>query len=137
MMRSLICLIFLSFSLVGVSEEKNPPRPGSYFNGKKVDPPEREVAVILDRGGYYPKHIVAFKGERLRVFLTTLLPEEGCLNVPAKDVFLTARKGSITEGLFFFDKPGTYKFHCPTGKMEGIITVLARKASYETAKRLP
>ena len=122
-------MVFLSFSLVGSEEEGkdgSSPKMSNYFRSKKMAPPERNVAVIMGPEGYYPKHIVAFKGERLRIFLTSLLPTEGCLNIPSKDVFLTARKETITEGLVFFEKSGTHEFNCPTGKMEGKITVLDR-----------
>lgn len=88
--------------------------------------PYREVAIIVSKTGFYPEAISVFEGERVRFFVTSTMDEPGCFIVGDKKVFLAANKGSITEQEMFFKDSGTLKFHCPTGKMSGTITVIPK-----------
>jgi hypothetical protein len=106
---------------------------------KKFDVPMREHSVIVTDEGYYPKHISLFVGEKIHFYLTSTLPNPSCLLMPDKNLFLSAVKGKVSEGEAFFNKAGTYKFYCPTGKIVGRITVLAKKVAEEERpkKRAP
>ena len=135
MVRSFICLMFLSLSLFSGAMNVNKSSVGSYFLEKEVSPPQRDVSVIISREGYYPKTLVFFKGERVRLYVTTTLPEESCFSMPSKDIFLTVKSGKISEGILFFNRAGTYHFNCPMRKITGKIVVLDHiKKSYKNAK---
>ena len=86
------------------------------------DDPIREQSVIITSEGYYPKNINIFRGEKLRIFLTTT-EGQGCLIIPSASIFMAGQEGSITTKDIVFEKEGTYSFHCPTGKIKGKITV--------------
>ena len=49
-----------------------------------------------------------------------------CLIIKEKNVYLTANKGKIAEGVAYFEKPGTFKFYCPSSKVKGKIVVLKK-----------
>lgn len=89
-----------------------------------LDHPLREISIIASDTGYYPSSPIAFVGERVRFFVTTTTEQKRCLILPDKSIFLSMEKGKIDEGEFIAMEAGTYKFHCPTGKMHGILTVL-------------
>lgn len=129
--RSLASLLFLSFSLLGSDGGGEGPKGaanGGVFKARRVDPPEREVAVIASEDGYYPGNVVVFGGERVRLFLAASRKGGGCLAMPSKDVSLTARPGEVAEGVVFFDRPGTHPFSCPILGISGRVTVLERGA---------
>lgn len=108
----------------------------TYYSKKtKFDVPVREVSIIAAEEGFYPRRISVFKGERLKIFLTGKDKNPSCLTIPDKDVFMAANRGEITEGHAYFEKPGVYKFYCPTGKIEGRITVLDKPTKEEKVKR--
>ena len=128
MLRRAACVTsFMIFSLAFVKAE------GDYFKARKFDTPRRDVAVIVSDGGYYPENVVVFKGEKIRLYLTSAGKKEGCLNLAAKDFALSASPGEVAEGVIFFNEPGTYKFHCPVGKVDGRFTVLEKGVSTYTA----
>ena len=83
--------------------------------------PMREISIIIAPEGYYPKHIPAFTNEKIKIYLTSTLPDHlsTCLMVPEKSLFMSVTKGKISEGFISFKKDGVYKFYCPTGKIEG------------------
>ena len=93
---------------------------------KMLSVPTREQAIIVGPAGYYPERITLFEGEKIHIFLTSATEENSCMIVAEKKLFLSARKGEIREGELYFDKPGSFKFYCPTGKIEGKITVLKK-----------
>lgn len=107
-----------------------------------LDHPVREISIIASNTGYYPDAPTAFVGERVRFFVTTTTEDKRCLLLPDKNVFLSMEKGKIDEGEFVVMEPGVYKFHCPTGKMHGALTVLQRpddkrrEIASEAAKRV-
>ena len=94
---------------------------------KVFDKPQRELSVILTESGYYPDHLVAFEGERLKLFVTSTMSKPECLVVEDHKIFLEASKGKITSGESVFNKAGKYKFYCPSSKFHGFITVLEKR----------
>lgn len=88
-----------------------------------LDHPLREISIIASETGYYPESPIAFVGERVRLFVTATTEEKRCLLIPDKNIFLSLERGKIDEGEFIATEPGVYKFHCPTGKMHGRLTV--------------
>jgi plastocyanin domain-containing protein len=106
-----------------------------YAKSKKFSVPVREVSIIATDEGFYPRRISIFKGEKLKIFLTGKDKKPSCLTIPDKDLFMSANVGEITEGSAFFKKAGVYKFYCPTGKIEGRITVLEKPNKEEKVKR--
>lgn len=91
--------------------------------------PVREISIIASEDGYYPKNIIAFRGEKVRLFLTGTMSEPSCLIMPEKSLFLSAKKGSISEKEVVFEESGSYKFYCPSGQIEGRLVVLDRSNS--------
>ena len=106
-----------------------------YAKNTKYSVPVREVSIIAADEGFYPRRISVFKGEKLKIFLTGKDKNPSCLTIPDKDLFMAANMGEITEGSVYFKKPGVYKFYCPTGKIEGRITVLDKPTKEEKVKR--
>ena len=124
-------LVFLSLSISSAFGLED-----SYYATKtKFSVPVREVSIIATDEGFYPRRISIFKGERLKIFLTGKDKNPSCLTIPSKDLFMAANIGEITEGSAFFKKAGVYKYYCPTGKIEGRITVLERPSKEEKIKR--
>lgn len=98
----------------------------TFAQAKTFDAPIREQSIIVSSEGYYPKNITVFAGERVRFFLTSTNDQISCLLIPEKNVFISAKKGKLSEGEAFFENAGTHKFYCPTGKISGKITVLQK-----------
>lgn len=102
------------------------------FNkGKKFDVPVRELSIIATEEGYYPQGFSVFAGEKIRFFLTTTSNTPSCLIIGEKELYLTATKGNLSEGTVYFDKPGQFKFYCPTNKISGRLTVIKRPKTAE------
>ena len=100
--------------------------------------PQREFSVILTENGYYPDHLVAFEGERLKLFVTSTMNKPECLVVEDHKIFLEASKGKIASGESVFKKAGKYKFYCPSSEYHGFITVLKKKVEKkEPVKIIP
>jgi hypothetical protein len=93
----------------------------------KFATPLRKYSVIITDEGYYPQELVAFAGERLKLFVTSTKDRASCLLMPDKKLFLSVVKGKVAEGELFFNTAGSYKFYCPTGKIKGKITIMPRK----------
>lgn len=106
-----------------------------YAKETRFSVPVREISIIATDEGYYPRRISVFKGERLKIFLTGKDKNPSCLTIPSKELFMAANRGEITEGSAYFKKTGVYRFYCPTGKIEGRITVLERPSKEEKIKR--
>lgn len=106
-----------------------------YGKAKKFEVPKRDYSVIISDEGYYPKHISIFEGEKIQFFVTTTTDTPSCLMIPEKKIYLAARPGKISEASAYFDKPGIYKYYCPTGKISGRITVLEKVSAEEKVKR--
>jgi hypothetical protein len=127
-MKNLFFLLILPISFVGKSYAIN--------DAKVFDKPQREHSVILTENGYYPDHIVAFEGEKLKLFVTSTIDKPECLVVEDHKIFLEATKGKIASGESVLGKAGTYKFYCPSSQYKGQLTVLKRKVKKEEPKRI-
>lgn len=125
-------LVFASFFYQGVNALEN-----TFTQAKKFDIPMREHGIIVTDEGYYPKSISIFEGEKVRFFVTSTTKEKSCFMIPEKEIFLSAIKGQMSEAQAVFERKGTYKFYCPTGKIKGKIVVLPKKKkpSLKKAKR--
>ena len=102
-----------------------------YSKGKTFDVPVRELAIIATEEGYYPEGFSIFAGEKIRFFLTTTSNTPSCLIIGEKELYLTATKGNVSEGTVYFDKPGRFKFYCPTNKIKGRLSVIKRPKTAE------
>lgn len=98
-----------------------------YGDDSKLQIPERSIAVIVGKEGFYPQNFSAFEGEKIKILVTSISDEPSCFTLPEKNLFLSALKGKISEGVLYFDRQGTYKFHCPAGNIQGSITILKKK----------
>jgi plastocyanin len=88
--------------------------------------PTREVAIIVTKEGYYPKHLSVFEGEKVKFFVTSTVEEPNCLIVEGHKVFLAANKGKVTEGEAVFENAGEFAFYCPSSKNDGKVVVLKK-----------
>jgi len=84
----------------------------------------RKLSVIASETGYYPKKIIAFQGEELNLFITSTTEKPSCLILPEKNIFLSAKKGEISEKKIIFKHAGVYKFNCPSGQISGEFIIL-------------
>ena len=117
--KYLILLIFFTISLNIYSKE--------YGRSSVFDIPQREISIIATEEGYYPEKLAIFQGEKVRFFVTSTTKRPSCFIMNSQEVFLTAEKGKISEGVGYFDRPGTYRYHCPTGKLQGKIIVMPKR----------
>jgi plastocyanin len=98
-----------------------------YFaKAKKYEVPRRELSIIAGPEGFYPQKFTVFVGELVKFYVTSTTETPSCFILNDKKLFLGARKGKIAEGEAYFNKTGTHKFYCPTGKISGRITVIER-----------
>lgn len=133
-MKSMV-LVLLGAAWILVFNKAMALEDSYYAKKTKFAVPVREVSIIATDEGFYPRRISVFKGEKLKIFLTGKDKNPSCLTIPDKDLFMSANVGEITEGSAFFKKAGVYKFYCPTGKIEGRITVLEKPNKEEKVKR--
>lgn len=118
-MKSLLTLIFLLlWGLLAQAQAQE-----GAFSQQKFDRPIREMAIILSDEGFYPQSLFAYKGERVRFYLTSVSNKPKCFMIPDKEVFLGVQRGQVTEAVVDFDREETVRFHCPSDKMEGEISV--------------
>ncbi len=114
----LLFLLVLPISLMKKSDAQN--------RAEVFEHPYREFSVILTEGGYFPQKIVAFEGDKIKLFVTSTIDKPECLVVEDHKIFLEATKGKITHGESVFKKAGEYKFYCPSSHYKGLITVLKK-----------
>ncbi len=108
----------------------------TYFKNQNLEIPYREQALILTKEGFYPNRLVAYKGEKVRFFVTAVGGENLCFNLPSKNIFTTAQVGKIIETEAFFDKAGTYVFNCPNSSFSGRLMIIEKAADKdETIRR--
>jgi hypothetical protein len=107
----------------------------SYNKEKTLDVPYREQAIIISKEGFYPNRLIAFKGEKVRFFITSVGVESACFNIPDKNIYTTANPSKITESETFFDKVGVYQFNCPNNTFSGRIMILEKPADKEERMR--
>lgn len=124
-MKTLLSLLFILNSLVAFSIDYGDTdvEAVNYTN------PKRELSVIITPEGYYPKEFSVFVGEKVNFFVTNLSKKQSCMIIREKDFYLSSTRGKISEGSVVFDKPGVYSYYCPTGKIQGKLTVLERFVS--------
>jgi plastocyanin len=113
--RLVIIAILFSINVFSIED--------TYLQGQTYSNPIRQQSVIVSSDGYFPNVIHAFSGEKLKFFVTSTTTRPSCFTLPAKDVFLPANKGEITESVVYFEKPGVYEFNCPAGGVKGKIVV--------------
>lgn len=106
-----------------------------YAKPKKFKAPYREVSIIVTDEGYYPRKISVFQGEKVRFFVTSTTDNPGCMIIPEKKIFLSARKGKVSETEVYFEKDGRWRFYCPSGKMDGHITAIKKESLNKKLKR--
>lgn len=107
----------------------------TYNKDQKLDIPYREQAVIVTKEGFYPNRLIAYKGEKVRFFVTAVGDVTSCFNIPAKNIFTTAHQGKIAEAEAFFDKAGTYTFNCPNSTFSGRVMIIEKAADKEETLR--
>ena len=88
--------------------------------------PLRELSVIVTENGYYPKRLIAFEGERVRLFVTSTASKNQCLILQKHPAFIAAEKGAVNEATIDVDQAGRYKFYCPSFKYHGLLTVIQK-----------
>jgi hypothetical protein len=118
-LQLLLLSLLLSTSLLAIESTKS----------RKLATPVRKHSIIISDEGYYPKELVSFVGERIHLFVTTTGDRSSCLLMPDRKLFLSVERGKISEGEVFFDTPGSYKFYCPSGQIDGKIIVMPRNNS--------
>lgn len=94
---------------------------------KRTVQPTREVAIIVTKEGYYPKHLSVFEGEKVKFYVTSTVEEPNCLIVESHKVFMAANKGKVTEGEAVFEHAGEFAFYCPSSKNDGKVVVLKKQ----------
>jgi hypothetical protein len=109
---------------------------GSNFKAKSYKAPLREISVIATDDGYFPNKLMAFVGEQVRLYITSSSNKKDCLILQQHEVFLSAQKGVVNETLFILDKPGRYRFYCPSSKNEGHLTVIKKDSVKETVRSI-
>ncbi len=107
----------------------------TYFQGGKSDISLREDAVIVNDHGFFPKNLVVFKGEKVRLYLTNTSEKTLCFNVPDKNVFHSLKRNALVESEVYFDKSGRYTINCPNFQHQGTIVVLERASEKEEIQR--
>ena len=113
-------LLFIMTFFTGFSTaSENDP-----FAAKSFEWPLREVAVIASSEGFYPRTISAFKGEKIRFYLTNTSHEDSCFMINSKEVFLPVKRGELTVVEVEFSREERVEFHCPAGNLKGSVTVL-------------
>lgn len=128
-MKSLITLFFLL--LWGLLAQAH----AQAFAEKSFERPLREVAIILTNEGFYPETIFAYKGERVRFYLTSVADKPKCFMLQEHNVFLSVGKGEVTEAEVDFNREEKVRFHCPADRMEGVISVHEHPREFEDRRR--
>ncbi|MDH5581306.1 MAG: cupredoxin domain-containing protein [Bdellovibrionales bacterium] len=103
---------------------------------QKLEIPQREHSIIITDQGYFPNRISLFKGEKLKIFVTSLRNKPSCLFIPDKNLFIGVKKGEVRESEVIFNEQGSYSFFCPTGKIFGKITVLKKMDEEDKIQRM-
>ena len=123
-------IIFLFICKVYALDYKN-------FEAKSYTVPLRKFSLIATEEGYYPNNLVIFEGEKIELTLTSTTKDPSCFIMQEKNIFLEASKGKVSEAKIAFKRPGKYKFHCPSQKIEGRVTVLEKIKPQIEVKRAP
>ena len=106
------------------------------FKAQKFTNPTREHSIIVTEEGFYPESISVFKGEKVRFFVTATTERKECFLIKGKEIFLSAEKGKVSEGIVMFNDPGTYQYYCPTNNYKGTISVIVKKDPNKPRRRV-
>ncbi len=117
-MKALILGFLIVFSSIATEYD--------HHSFKKFEYPERSFSIIVTPEGYYPDHLFAFEGEKIRFFVTSTLAEPQCMLLQSHNLFMSAKLGKVTEGETVFDKPGEFNYYCPGFAGKGKIVVLGK-----------
>ena len=105
-------ITIIALNCWGASGIQNPLLEGQKFS------PVREHSIIITSSGFVPKHLSLFEGETLRIFLTTTEERQGCLIIPALDIFLGTSPGKVSSTEVTFTSAGRYDYYCLEDKRE-------------------
>lgn len=126
MVRLFSFILFLSLPIISTAAEM--------FGEKMYKSPVREISIIITDDGYYPNKISAFEGEKVRFFVTSTATEKQCFILQRHELFLGVDKGKVNEGEILLDRPGRFKFYCPSNKMQGHLTVIKKTIEIQEAR---
>jgi plastocyanin len=90
----------------------------------------KEYSLIAADEAYYPNKIRVYRGELLRLYLTTTVKHpatQSCFFLEKTNVHVSVNKGEIQEVNIKFEEAGTYPFFCPTQKIKGEIIVVKKQ----------
>lgn len=118
MFNYLLILVFIPISLWAKT---------NYFKEKHFDKPIREYSIIITDQGYFPERIFAYKGEKVKIFVTTTSDKSQCMAIKDHKIFLGANKGEITQGEISFFTPGRFEIYCPSSQFKAYVNVLERE----------
>jgi hypothetical protein len=113
----LILLFFMTWAALSTIAH------GDENSVESFETPVREVAVILTPEGAYPSSIFAYKGEKIRFYLSATTKRPSCFMVPQHNVFVAVPPGEVREASLVLKHKGELEFHCPTGNIKGALSV--------------
>lgn len=116
LMTALLLLAWVSLSGAGLASEGESKM-------QRLKNPVREVAVILTPEGAYPSSIFAYKGEKVKFYLSATTKRPSCFMLPRHDIFVAVPPGKVRSASFFLEHTGELDFHCPTGNIKGSLSV--------------
>ena len=107
----------------------------SRFRRKNFKFTQRDLSVIVAEDGFYPNHLVAFKGEKIRLFITSSSKKDSCFVLQKHEVFIAAEISVVNEAEFVADQSGRFRFYCPSSDFEGFLTVFEKDKPKEEVDR--
>ncbi len=136
-MRTLLTSVILGvFFLSASSYGQDDHLVETNFKKKVFKNPLREISVIVTDDGFYPNKIMAFKGDKVRFYITSTSKKNHlCFVLHKHEVFVSAEKGKVNEVEVLIENPGRYKFYCPSTKYVGYLTVFEKFSEEEDQKR--
>jgi hypothetical protein len=113
-------LILFVFTFMAYSFADSP------FEEKEFKTPLREISIIATDDGFYPNKAIAYKGEKVKFFVTSTTDSGQCFVLQKHEVFVAAEKGKVHESEVILDNAGRFKFYCPANKSHGYLTVFEK-----------
>ena len=113
------CLYLMLLCAFIVPMSANAQELSSRFKRKNFVFPQRDLSVIVGEDGFYPNHLVAFKGEKIRLFITSSSKKDSCFVLQKHEVFIAAENSVVNEAEFVADQSGRFRFYCPSSDFEG------------------
>ncbi len=93
----------------------------------------QEVSLIATDYGYFPRRIFVTQGIPVKFYLSTPGGRASCFMVDELGVKKGINPGQLDEVTFVAEAAGDYRFHCPLGSIEGVITVRASSSTGDAA----